>query len=202
MLLIVTQLYHICEINMENLIYCLLKLDSWLRQSLLRRGITEVSIGTDDVWKVGDLVDWLTDGCFWTERLTEVFNDGNAVDFVTGVKTRQQEDTREVDDLAINLADTKGVKTSKKNHKKRKEQKRTSSCSASSYTCTEASTSNKIIEKKDEDVNASDSANHCGSSFDTLLSTRDGSFYSEEDAFYNYLDLALKEKDDRNKTQA
>ncbi|KAL8104960.1 uncharacterized protein LOC141678126 [Apium graveolens] len=41
-------------------------------------GITKVNVGTDDVWKVGDLVDWLTDGCFWTGRLTQVFNDGNA----------------------------------------------------------------------------------------------------------------------------
>ena len=45
----------------------------------LVKGITEVSIGTDDVWKVGDLVDWLTDGFFLTGRLTEVFNDGNVV---------------------------------------------------------------------------------------------------------------------------
>ncbi|KAL1806456.1 hypothetical protein ACET3Z_029524 [Daucus carota] len=45
----------------------------------LVKGITEVSIGTDDVWKVGDMVDWLTDGCFWTGRLTEVLNDGKAV---------------------------------------------------------------------------------------------------------------------------
>lgn len=44
----------------------------------LVEGIMEVSVGIDDVWKVGDLVDWLTDGCFWTGRLTQVFNDGNA----------------------------------------------------------------------------------------------------------------------------
>lgn len=44
----------------------------------LVEGITKLSVETDDVWKVGDLVDWLTDGCFWTGRLTQIFNDGNA----------------------------------------------------------------------------------------------------------------------------
>lgn len=42
------------------------------------QGIAEVTVSIDDVWKVGDLVDWWTDGCFWTGRLTQVLNDGKA----------------------------------------------------------------------------------------------------------------------------
>ncbi|KAK6929835.1 Agenet-like domain [Dillenia turbinata] len=37
--------------------------------------ITEVIIVVRDVWKVGDLVDWLTDGCFWSGRITQVLSD-------------------------------------------------------------------------------------------------------------------------------
>eukprot|EP00257_Ricinus_communis_P019806 XP_015578900.1 uncharacterized protein LOC8276931 isoform X2 [Ricinus communis] len=34
--------------------------------------ISEVSVILNDVWKVGDLVDWWSDGCYWSGRLTKV----------------------------------------------------------------------------------------------------------------------------------
>lgn len=76
----------------------------------------------------------------------------------------------------------------KKNHKKRKEQKETSSSSAAAST--KASTSKEVIEKNDEDRNASSSANPCGSISDTvdLLGTQDESFNVNEDAVYDNLD--------------
>ncbi|KAH9682186.1 Agenet domain-containing protein [Citrus sinensis] len=40
--------------------------------------ITEVVVIVNDVWKVGDLVDWWTDNCYWTGRLTEILGDGKA----------------------------------------------------------------------------------------------------------------------------
>ncbi|XP_021290938.1 uncharacterized protein LOC110421629 isoform X2 [Herrania umbratica] len=33
--------------------------------------ISEVVVIVNDVWKVGDLVDWWTDNCFWSGRITE-----------------------------------------------------------------------------------------------------------------------------------
>lgn len=109
------------------------------------------------------------------------------------VKPRQDKDTRKVDDLVSFIngdGDTKGVETlkKKKNHKKRKEQKETSSSSAAAST--KASTSKEVIEKNDEDINASNSANRCGSSCETidLLGTQDESFNVNEDAVYDNLD--------------
>ncbi|GMH08511.1 hypothetical protein Nepgr_010351 [Nepenthes gracilis] len=37
--------------------------------------ISEVIVVTDCAWKVGDLVDWFTDGCFWSGRVTEIVDD-------------------------------------------------------------------------------------------------------------------------------
>lgn len=34
--------------------------------------IAEVVVLVGDVWKVGDLVDWWKDGCYWSGRVTEV----------------------------------------------------------------------------------------------------------------------------------
>ncbi|KAF2290221.1 hypothetical protein GH714_004157 [Hevea brasiliensis] len=34
--------------------------------------ISEVVVIRNDVWKVGDLVDWLSDSCYWSGRLIEV----------------------------------------------------------------------------------------------------------------------------------
>ena len=33
--------------------------------------ISEVVVVVNDVWKVGDFVDWWTDGCYWSGRLTK-----------------------------------------------------------------------------------------------------------------------------------
>lgn len=38
--------------------------------------ITEVIVIVDDVWKVGDLVDWLTDGCYWSGKVTKILGNG------------------------------------------------------------------------------------------------------------------------------
>ncbi|MCH82222.1 hypothetical protein A2U01_0003023, partial [Trifolium medium] len=37
--------------------------------------ISEVIVIVDDAWKVGDLVDWFSDGCYWCGTVTEVFGD-------------------------------------------------------------------------------------------------------------------------------
>jgi hypothetical protein len=38
--------------------------------------ISEVVVVVNDVWKVGDFVDWWTDGCYWSGRLSkELGND-------------------------------------------------------------------------------------------------------------------------------
>lgn len=37
--------------------------------------ISEVVVIVNDVWKVGDLVDWWTDNCFWSGRITEKLGD-------------------------------------------------------------------------------------------------------------------------------
>jgi hypothetical protein len=34
--------------------------------------VLEVAVIVDDVWKVGDLVDWLSDSCYWSGRVTEL----------------------------------------------------------------------------------------------------------------------------------
>ncbi|KAE8709199.1 Aproteint domain-containing protein [Hibiscus syriacus] len=39
--------------------------------------ISETVVIVNDVWKVGDLVDWWTDNCFWTGRITEKLDDEN-----------------------------------------------------------------------------------------------------------------------------
>jgi hypothetical protein len=33
--------------------------------------ISELVVVVNDVWKVGDFVDWWTDGCYWSGRLTK-----------------------------------------------------------------------------------------------------------------------------------
>lgn len=38
--------------------------------------ISEVVVIRNDVWKVGDLVDWWSDSCYWSGRLTEVLEHG------------------------------------------------------------------------------------------------------------------------------
>ncbi|OMO99708.1 hypothetical protein CCACVL1_03670 [Corchorus capsularis] len=37
--------------------------------------ISEVVVIVNDVWKVGDLVDWFTTGCFWCGKITEILGD-------------------------------------------------------------------------------------------------------------------------------
>jgi hypothetical protein len=37
--------------------------------------ISEVIVIVDDAWKVGDLVDWFSDGCYWCGKITEVYGD-------------------------------------------------------------------------------------------------------------------------------
>lgn len=39
------------------------------------RSISEVAVIVDDDWKVGDMVDWWTDGCYWSGRVTKVLAD-------------------------------------------------------------------------------------------------------------------------------
>lgn len=38
--------------------------------------ISGVVVLVDDAWKVGDLVDWLTDGCYWSAKVNEILEDG------------------------------------------------------------------------------------------------------------------------------
>ncbi|XP_011029861.1 PREDICTED: uncharacterized protein LOC105129476 isoform X2 [Populus euphratica] len=43
--------------------------------------ISEVVVVVNDVWKVGDFVDWWTDGCYWSGRLTKALgNDKYQID--------------------------------------------------------------------------------------------------------------------------
>lgn len=37
--------------------------------------ISKVVVIFDDVLKVGDLVDWFTDGCYWSGRIIELLGD-------------------------------------------------------------------------------------------------------------------------------
>lgn len=44
---------------------------------------SEVIVIVDDEWKVGDLVDWFSDGCYWCGKVTEVFgNDKVQIDLL------------------------------------------------------------------------------------------------------------------------
>ncbi|KAI4353290.1 hypothetical protein L6164_002251 [Bauhinia variegata] len=38
--------------------------------------ISEVIVIVNNAWKVGDLVDWWTEGCYWSGRVTEILDDG------------------------------------------------------------------------------------------------------------------------------
>ncbi|KAJ0034606.1 hypothetical protein Pint_24645 [Pistacia integerrima] len=40
--------------------------------------ISEVVVIVRDVWKVGDLVDWWADNCYWSARITKILGDGKA----------------------------------------------------------------------------------------------------------------------------
>ncbi|GFP95890.1 hypothetical protein PHJA_001733200 [Phtheirospermum japonicum] len=40
--------------------------------------ISEVSVIVDDSWKVGDMVDWMTENCFWSGSITQLFGGGKA----------------------------------------------------------------------------------------------------------------------------
>ncbi|KAK4425545.1 hypothetical protein Salat_1748500 [Sesamum alatum] len=40
--------------------------------------ISEVAVIVDDSWKVGDLVDWWTTGCYWSGRITQLLGDDKA----------------------------------------------------------------------------------------------------------------------------
>lgn len=37
--------------------------------------ISEVAVIFKDARKVGDLVDWFSDGCYWSGRVTEILDD-------------------------------------------------------------------------------------------------------------------------------
>ncbi|XP_030512980.1 uncharacterized protein LOC115727014 isoform X1 [Rhodamnia argentea] len=39
------------------------------------RSISDVAVIVDDDWKVGDMVDWWSDDCYWSGRVTEVLAD-------------------------------------------------------------------------------------------------------------------------------
>ena len=38
--------------------------------------ILEAVVLVNDAWKVGDLVDWWKDGCYWSGKVAEVLEDG------------------------------------------------------------------------------------------------------------------------------
>ncbi|KAE9618229.1 putative Agenet-like domain-containing protein [Lupinus albus] len=38
--------------------------------------ITEVIVIVNNVWRVGDFVDWFKDGCYWSGRVTEILGNG------------------------------------------------------------------------------------------------------------------------------
>lgn len=40
--------------------------------------VSEVIVIVSGSWKVGDLVDWWNSDCFWSGRITELFNDEEA----------------------------------------------------------------------------------------------------------------------------
>lgn len=35
--------------------------------------ISEGVVIVDDAWKIGDLVEWFSDGCYWCGKVTELF---------------------------------------------------------------------------------------------------------------------------------
>lgn len=38
--------------------------------------ISEVAVIFKDAWRVGDLVDWFSDDCYWSGRVTKILKDG------------------------------------------------------------------------------------------------------------------------------
>ncbi|KAL1829100.1 hypothetical protein ACET3Z_007512 [Daucus carota] len=136
-----------------------------------------------------------------TKELEEVDNVKKAE---AEVEAQKHED-RSIDDLLsfINGEDkgTKGVqilkKKKKRNSYKGKEKKKTSSSSAISSS--EASASKKVIENHEEEIHASDVANHGGSNADSLklFGTEDESFKVKGDAADIDLDLVKMKEIDR-----
>ncbi|KAL8087730.1 hypothetical protein AgCh_037764 [Apium graveolens] len=124
-------------------------------------------------------------------RKSSVKNVEELKDFLTGVNPKPDKDTREVNDLVSFIngdGDIKGVETTKEKNKNNQEElKKTFSSRAAS---TKASTSEKVIEKKDEAINAMDSANSTGSGSETvyLLGTQDEICNVNEDTFYDNWD--------------
>lgn len=118
----------------------------------------------------------------------------NLKNFLAGIKGRQHEDTRKVDDLVSFINGGEGdTQTSKKKRHCKKAQKKTSSSIAAASS--EASVLKKVMKNHDEDSNSFDSGNDCGSTVGTskLLGTRDGSFNVKEDVDDCDLDPACKE---------
>lgn len=37
--------------------------------------ISEVKVARNGVWNVGDLVDWWSDGCYWSGKVTKILGD-------------------------------------------------------------------------------------------------------------------------------
>lgn len=46
--------------------------------------VSETIVIVCDSWKVGDLVDWMNTGCFWSGRITQLFNDQEAQVIILG----------------------------------------------------------------------------------------------------------------------
>lgn len=40
--------------------------------------ISAATYSVDDLWMVGDLVDWWTDGCYWRGTVTQLLGNGKA----------------------------------------------------------------------------------------------------------------------------
>ncbi|KAK1377271.1 hypothetical protein POM88_033464 [Heracleum sosnowskyi] len=135
------------------------------------------------------------------KKLDEAENTKNAQ---AEVEVEKRED-RSIDDLLSFIkgdGDTKGVQTSKKkkkNSNKGKEKKKTSSSSA--FSSTEAHASKKVIENREQDMNASNFANGNRSSSvgDMLkqLEIQDVSFNVDGDSDDDTLDPARLEEIDR-----
>ncbi|KAK1377305.1 hypothetical protein POM88_033498 [Heracleum sosnowskyi] len=135
------------------------------------------------------------------KKLDEAENAKNAQ---AEVEVEKRED-RSIDDLLSFIkgdGDTKGVQTSKKkkkNSNKGKEKKKTSSSSA--FSSTEAPASKKITENREQDMNASNSANanRSSSAGDMLkqLEIQDVSFNVDGDSDDDTMDPARLEEIDR-----